>query len=124
MENVQEDFLASEWVNTPDYRKEDPPIGQRVVVYWHFPSELYSQDLTLALTVRFWDNTQIEERYHLGRSFGEKSFFFSNKTKEKKKSILTYRLQAISKEGKIVETWKHQFWTELIDIDTDEELHL
>jgi len=122
MENIGEDYLASTHIKTPDYRQENPPRGQRINVSWDFPFNLYEKNLFLCLTARLWNNTQEKRKYHLQKRWGTTTFFFENKTKEKGNKILTYKLEVITDYGKIIETWEHQFWTELIDVDEDDEI--
>jgi hypothetical protein len=119
IENIGKDFLASSYVKTPDYRQQNPPTGQRIIVNWCFPKELYSKDLFIKLTVRFWSNTQVTKNHAILKLFGSKSFFFPSDKKEDR--ILTYRIEVFSKEGNLIETWKHQFWTDLIDVDKEDE---
>jgi hypothetical protein len=119
-ENIKEDFLASYHIGSPDYRKKNPPIGQRLIVSWDFPKSLYEKKLSICLTVRFWNNEQIVKIVPLYRIWGTEVFFFKNKEMDKKKKILTYKVDIITKDQEIIETWEHQFWTELIDVDRGE----
>jgi len=121
MENVDAGDLASSHVQTPDYRQEDPPIGQKIIVSWSFPYGLYSKKLSLLLTVRYWNNTQDVKIVPLQRSWGTQTFFFANPKRDKDHKILTYRFQVISQKGELIEEWKQQLWTRLIDIDNEEE---
>lgn len=120
IENIGPEFLASTHVGTPDYRQDNPPFGQRIIVSWDFPTVLYKKDLTVFMTVRFWNNTQEIREHHVHSRKGRKIFFFSNKEREKQNKILTYRIQVKTKDGTIVDAWKHQFWTEVINVDDDD----
>ena len=112
---IDREFLASSKVGTPDPRQANPPEGQRLLIGWDFPKSMFLEDLSLLLTVRLWDNTQQVLFQHIERKRDVAAFYFPSHDKEKR--ILTYRLQVMNKEGKILETWKHHFWTELIEID-------
>jgi hypothetical protein len=114
-EAIDRDFLASTKVGTPDPRQVDPPEGQRILIGWDYPKSVFSEGLTLVLTARLWDSTQKVLFKPIERKRDVAAFFFPSDEKEKK--ILTYRIQVINGEGKILETWKHHFWTELIEID-------
>ncbi len=114
-EIVNRSFLASSHVNTPDPRQSDPPDGQRLLVAWDFPRSLFQKELSLAITVRFWDDTQQEITEPLSRKRGYQAYSFP------KKKILTYRVQVVTKEDEIIETWKHHFWTEQIDVETENQ---
>lgn len=108
---VDRSFLASSKIGTPDPRQECPPEGQRILVAWRFPDYLFFQQLRLRLTVRFWDNTEevIDHFIHRTRSYAAFNFY--------KKKILTYRIEVVNGQDEVIETWEHQFWTELINID-------
>lgn len=115
-ENIDVSYLASTKVQTPDPRQNHPPQGQKLIVAWDFPKSLFSLDLTLVTTVRFWDHTQKEIRTPLERKRDCLSFYFPNGGDGEKK-ILTYRVQIFSAKGDVIETWEHHFWTELIDFN-------
>ena len=110
-------FLASNFTDTPDPNRKNPPEGKRILISWDFPISIFRQHLSLFLTVRFLNNKQIVLFYPLNSKRGYKAYSFN----EKENKILTYRVQVISKQGEILETWKHQFWTELIDLSNDKE---
>ena len=117
VENIDADYLASVHENTPDYRQENPPHGQRINVLWNVPKRMYYEDLSLKLTVRFWNNTEKNIIYKINSRFGCTFFFFENKKMDTRRKILTYKIDICNSSGKSLETWKHQFWTELVDID-------
>lgn len=108
---VDRNFLASTHIGTPDPRQECPPEGQRLLVAWRFPGYLFDEQLELVLTVRFWDNTEEVFYQPVEKTRSYAAFYFYHQR------ILTYRIQVVNREGEIVETWEHHFWTELIDID-------
>lgn len=121
-EKVDKEFLASTHVNTPDPRQKHPPKGQRIIVSWDFPLSVYREKLSMILTVRFWDNRQDVLVRKIDRKRGYDSFYFEDTTKDKKKRVLTYRVQIINEDGEVVDDWKHQFWTDLIEINKERPL--
>ena len=122
VEKIDKDFLASSHISTPDPMQEDPPYGQRVIISWSFPNHLYRKDLFVYLTVRFWDNKEALRIYKINRKWGTQTFYFSNKKREKGRKILTYQVQIVTQNKEIIEVWRHQFWTKLIDVDKEEEV--
>lgn len=110
-EQIDRNFLASSHVLTPDPRQEHPPQGERLLVSWDFPGSIFKKQLELQLIVLFWDETQQVIRQPIERKRDFTTFFFP-----KEKRILTYLVQAVSKEGNIEGKWEHQFWTKLIEI--------
>lgn len=115
-EIVDENTLASSYVKTPDPYKEKGIFGHKILVFWDFPLSQFRKKLHLELTVRFWNNKQRIIKYPMERKRSYASFFFENKKRERKKKILTYKIEVVSEEGEIIQTWKHQFWTKLIDV--------
>ena len=111
LENIDKNYLASSHVNTLDYRQDDFESGQRIIISWFFPSNLYDKDLYLYLTTRFWDETQELKICAINSRTGNCFFHFSNK------KILTYKVDVVTKEGNVLETWQHQLWVDLIDVD-------
>lgn len=109
--------LASSYVHTPDPRQENPLYGQKICIGWDLPLSEFKQQPTLQLTVRFWNHQEKIFTLPLQRERGSTSYFFENLQNEQDKKILTYRVDVINKEGKILERWKHHFWTEAIPLD-------
>jgi hypothetical protein len=118
-ELIDRTFLASSYVGTFDPKQDDPPFGQRIIISWDFPRSLYKKDLTMMLTVRFKNNCQELHSYKIQRKRGYTAFFFEEEIKDKKSRILTYKIDVLNKDNVVVETWKHQFWRELISFSED-----
>jgi hypothetical protein len=118
-ERIDGSYLASSVVNTPDPRKKDPPMGQKLSVSWNFPLSSFKQNLSLILTVRFWDNKEDVLVRSIDKKRGYTTFFFEDKSLGRMRRILTYRIQVMNERGKIVEEWKHHFWTKLIELNQE-----
>ena len=116
-ERIDREFLASSHVGTPDPRQKDPAKGQRLIVSWDFPLSLYRQDITLLLTVRFWDTTEESRRFSINHKRGLKTFFFKNQDDLVGKKLLTYRVDALSAKGETLSVWEHQLWCKPIVVD-------
>ena len=112
---VDDSFLASSYMHTPDPRKKNPPFGQKILIKWDYPLSMFKEKLSLVLTVRFWNNTEKKIILFLNKKRGYTSCFFPNKEKSKNNEILTYRIETFNGENELVEGWYHQLWTELID---------
>ena len=118
---VDREFLASSHVGTPDYRQKDPPQGQEIIVSWDFPLSQYQKEMQGVLTVRFWNNIQDMISFPIEGRKGTKVFYFEDKTKDKSKKILTYKIDILSQNGEVLETWEHQFWKKRIDFQTEDQ---
>lgn len=119
---VDANFLASSKVNTPDPRQEHPPLGQRLIIAWDFPKSVFEKELTMVATVRLWDNTQQVFRQPMIRKRDITALFFANKQAGIDRRILTYKVQIFAANGKEVEKWDHQLWTELIEVGSDDNI--
>jgi hypothetical protein len=111
---VDANFLASSHVGSPDPRKAEPPEGQRLLIAWDFPRSVFQRSLTLTADVRFWDDTQKSISFPLTKKRGYHACFFP------KEKILTYRVRVFERDGRLIETWQHHFWTELIEVGSKE----
>ena len=107
-------FLASSRIKTPDPRQENPPCGQRLLIAWCFPQDLFDQELTLYVTVRLWNQTEQQIDLPVKSKHSHTALDFPAATQENR--ILTYRIVVLTKEGETLETWNHPLWTELIQI--------
>lgn len=126
-ETVGVGFLASSVVGTPDPRQEDPPEGQRLLVGWDFPRSVFQKQIHLLISVRLWDYSLKEIVLPLERKRDAAAFFFpacgspsgseNGPQNGKGRAIMTYRVQAVDREGNQVAVWDHQLWTEWIGID-------
>ncbi|HEX2583377.1 MAG TPA: hypothetical protein VHL30_04600 [Chlamydiales bacterium] len=111
---IDERYLASTRVNTPDPRKGNPPNGQKLLVKWDFPKSQLDRQLTMLITVRLWNNSEQIFSRPVERKRDYIDLFFP--TEDKNLRILTYKVEVFTKEKELVEVWKHHFWTELIDV--------
>ncbi len=115
-EKIDRNFLASSHIGTPDPRQENPTTGQRLLIRWNFPSEIFAKNLSLVTTVRFWDDQEVVLTEPIQRRTAFTTLFFASSPLEKEKRILTYRVQAISSQGEVVGWWEHPLWTPLISL--------
>ncbi len=109
--------LASYYVHTPDPCLSNPPIGQRLLVFWSFSSSyMRCDDLHLLITIRFRNREQIEKKVCLTRSYGSYIYQLLNEDFFEKGGFLTYKVDLVENDT-VIEEWRHQLWTELITID-------
>lgn len=112
---IDEDFLASVHVDTPDPRLENPPFGQRLLVSWDFPVSLYRKGLSIKGIVRFFDQSEEEIFYKITQKRGSTYFNFPM-DQENPNKILSYKMDVVTSQGEIIETWTHVLWAESIKI--------
>ncbi len=111
---VDKEYLASFYVNSPDPELKCPPCGKNLLIEWNFPISVFRQNLSIILTARLWDNTVHVYRHKVTQKQDFTSMYFSFKDPDKK--LLTYKVEVVNAQGKIIENIENQFWTEQIDI--------
>ena len=85
---------------------------------WSLPREYMSKpELRLELTLRYRNREQVVKRFPLKKRKGQISYRLKNDEFLEKKGILTYRLQVVSDKDQVLETWEHQLWTNLLDVE-------
>ncbi len=121
--NVQNAYLsqqdlASVYVNTPDHRREHPVIGQQITIEWCVEKNEYDEnccwELLLQLRYRSRESEKVSYPLYKRKGFVEHKTvgddFFS------KGGVQTFKVDLLC-DGSLVEEWRHQTWSEVIDIE-------
>lgn len=120
---INRDYLASDYVETPDPSRYCPPVGQRLIIEWFFPrSYLAYQDLHLELTVRLRNKHEKRINIPALKSYGVFIYALVNADFIDSGGIQTYKVDVVG-NGQVLKEWRHQLWTDLItfDIPNDKE---
>lgn len=111
------DYLASNHIGTPDPRRNEPLIGQRLLVQWSLSEkELCDQELLLYLVVRFRDRQEEKVWIPVASKRGTYLFNVDADRYIETKGILTYYAQ-IQSSADVIAHWRHPLWVELIQFD-------
>ena len=113
-EFVTGEELASYIVKTPDHRKEDPPVGQRLQVAWNMLEETGE----IALHMRFGNMEEKSVRKTVHQKSGLFNYSLLRDDYFSKKGISTYRAELIV-DGEVVAEWHHALWTPLVRVGSD-----
>jgi hypothetical protein len=114
---LNEEYLASYTVGTPDPRIECPDIGERLLIQWSLTScQFKERNLMLFLKVRFRNHQEKEIQVPIQERRGVYLYNLINEDYCQSGGILTYVTEIRSQEG-IVACWKHPLWTELITFE-------
>src|ERR1700730_7518806 len=54
---IDVNYLASTQVNTPDPLRENPPVGQMLIIDWKVPKKMLNDKPQVLLDLIFWDYT-------------------------------------------------------------------
>lgn len=112
-------YLASTHVGTPDPRQDHPPIGQKLILDWRIPKEIFAKNPEIVLDLILWDYTTRQIRFPVKRRMDFTTYRLFNEDYEKTGGILTYKAQIITQDGIVFREWKHQLWVNLITIDQE-----
>lgn len=114
---VDERYLASTHVGTPDPRQEVPSIGQMLVVQWCVPSEILALNPIAILDLIFWDHTEQRICFPITRKLNYGYYRLFDQEYEEKGGILTYKATILTEDGCVYKECKHQLWVNLIKIE-------
>lgn len=112
--------LASFYIETPDPQLNCPLFGQRLLVQWNFP-KCYLNDkiLSLEITIRFGDRSEITQKVAIDQRYGYYIYNMLGDDYCTHDGISTYKVNLLAND-KMIETWHHQLWVELITLQTPE----
>lgn len=109
--------LASVYVDTPDPRKECPPCAQRLVIYWSY-SRCKFKNLFLRAHVIFKDLSEEVFYKPIDKKACSTDYYFPLNPCNQN-PILTYKITIETAGGKIVDTWEHKFWVDIVRLPED-----
>ncbi len=113
---VDDRYLASTNVSTPDPRQDHPPIGQMLILDWRVPADILKKKPEIVLDLVLWDYTTREIKIPLKRRMDFATYRLFNEEYEKSGGILTYKARIITEDGSVFREWKHQLWVNLITV--------
>jgi len=117
-QQINPNYLASTNVGTPDPRT--PPKGQMIIAEWILPRKIVNEDPILRLTILFHNYSQDCVEFPIHSTVGYETYSVLNREYKETCGLLAYKAEIVDCNGEILADWKHQLWTELITIDTDE----
>ncbi len=118
-QKVDQNYLASTHVGSPDPRQECPPCGQMVVIEWWVPKEILSQNPRICLQMILWDYTKRVVEFPIDRRIGYETYFVIGEDFETTCGIITYKAEIITGDGCVFRDWKHQLWVDLIQMEEE-----
>jgi hypothetical protein len=113
-QKVDPSYLASAHVGTPDPRRKNPPVGQKLIVKWRVPVDLLDEKPYVALYLLYKDYSEGKVCFPIEDRSGYAVYSLLNPEFEEKRGILTYRAEVVTENGTIYNEWKHQLWVNLI----------
>ncbi len=118
-QKVDNTYLASTHVGSPDPRQECPPCGQMVVVEWWVPRELLCCNPKVCLHLLFWDFTDRTVVFPIDRRIGYETYFVIGEDFATTCGLISYKAEIVTEDGSIFRDWKHQLWVDLIQIEEE-----
>lgn len=111
---INRSSLASTFTKTPDPLQADPPTGQKIFVQWWLPIETNPEDVDFTLYVIYKNLDEESFPFKVQRRVGAKSFSFTGKEFKRRKGLFSYKVEAIDKNGKVLDVWKQRMWVNII----------
>lgn len=106
--------LASYYVNTPDPKLSYPEVGQRLILSWTLPDEVYHRaDLHFDLTIRFGNKQEVKRQLNIVDRRGIFTYTLYDDVFFEYDGIQTYKVDLYSGDDLITE-WRHQLWVDMI----------
>lgn len=113
--------LASSYVDTPDFRRECPSIGQRILVYWDLPAyEVYGNRTELVLHLRFRNSQYEIIREPITTERGTYCYLIEDEKYCCTQGVLTYKVE-VQVNDCVAHCWRHQIWVQPISIHDNRE---
>ena len=117
---VNVDTLASSIVNTPDFRQDNPPCGQRLLVSWSIKSAVLKREKPyMYIAIRFRNRQTDTLSFPIEKSLDSYVYNLLDADFKEKLGILTYKVEIWGKSG-LIESRHHHLWAELIEIGDNE----
>jgi hypothetical protein len=108
------EYLASYHIGTPDPRRYEALIGERLLVQWSLSAqEVQDNQLFLYLKVRFRDHQEQEVKVPITKKRGTYLYQVNQELFCQTGGILTYYAE-IQSSSCVFASWKHPLWVELI----------
>lgn len=114
---VARDSLASEFVGTPDPKRECPPVGQRLVFSWSIPERFWETGpITLVITSRYYNRTECVKEVVLGRKRGAFEWRIMDEEYFRTRGgVQTFKADLMAKDV-CIDSWRHILWTERFEV--------
>jgi hypothetical protein len=112
-------YLASYHAGTPDPRLSDPPLGQKLILDWRVPKEIFKRHPVVILDLILWDYTTRQIRFPIDSRLDYATYKLLDEEYQKTGGILTYKASIVTEDGEVFREWKHQLWVNLITINQE-----
>lgn len=112
---VDASYLASSSIGSPDFRTQNPPYGQKIILHWRVPT--LAKNPQLVFTVIYKNHSEKKFVYPLHKTIGFEVYSILGKEYDETGGVLTYRAEIVGEDNTILQEWKHQLWVNLITLD-------
>lgn len=94
-------------------------MGQKIILDWRVPKEIFKRNPEVVLDLILWDYTTRQIRIPIKSRLDYATYRLLNEEYEKTGGILTYRAVIVTEDGEVFREWKHQLWVNLITIEQE-----
>ena len=114
---IDKHSLASVYVGSPDPRKENPPIGEKLLIKWNISEKEMRENPTLVVKILYKDLSQDILLHPVSKRCGFFTHSLSGKKYREKEGYLTYKAEIQGEGGVVFKEWKQHLWIERLTID-------
>lgn len=112
--SVDKSSLASTFARTPDPMQGNPPKGEKLHIAWWLPFHTDFQSHKLILQIIYRDLSEETVIKSLPQRVGTFEHALIGREFIKRKGIFSYKVDLIDKEGKLVDSWQHIMWVNVL----------
>lgn len=112
--------LASTQVGAPDYRRECPSIGQRIMIYWDLPPECMDGEVELVLHLRYRNSEYNIIRRPIRKARDSYVYSVLDDDYCYTQGVLTFKVE-VQVDRYVAYRWRHQIWVQPIEIFDNRE---
>ena len=117
---INEQYLSSVHVNTPDKRRQAPPVGEIIVMDWRIPKAVLERSPVIHLHLVYHNYSQETLFFPIHYKMGYVTHKNIDLQHMENQGVLSFAAQIVLDDGTIYKDWYHQLYTELIALDRED----
>lgn len=117
LDYVNRAYLASAHVDTPDPLRNNPPLGQRILITWNLAKKDFDATYSIKLTTRTCNREEKTICIKLAKNRGMYIYKLLNNCYFESGGIRAYKIE-LYHGSRLIDCWKHQLWAELITLNS------
>lgn len=114
---INNKYYSSVYAETPNPKVDRKEVGQRLVISWDIPyRDFRKYSWQARLIVQFGDRTEEKFTHEIDEFEGDWILKYSGRPFIDKRGVVSYKGELLQ-NGHVVDTFQHQLWCDLIQLD-------